>query len=132
MNGTTEKELIAYNQENLDVLEKLKAELPEIPELDYFFDLARAYHSIEAIREKRPEILVMGTEVPDELVLAPGKRVYWILGGSPRAGAWAGELAPRDTDPVSRSMLGFHPLFFPLAQPFLPRVYGAAFHLLLK
>lgn len=107
MNGTTEKELIAYNQEILDVLEKLKAELPEIPELDYFFDLARTYHSIEAIREKRPEILVMGTEVPEELVLAPGKRVYWILGGSPRAGAWAGELAPRDTDPVSRSMLGF-------------------------
>lgn len=106
MNGTTEKELIAYNQENLDVLEKLKAELPKIPELDYFFDLARAYHSIEAIREKRPEILVMGTEVPEELVLAPGKSVYWILGGSPRAGVWAGELAPRDTDPISRSMLG--------------------------
>lgn len=107
MNGTTEKELIAYNQESLDVLEKLKAELPEIPEFDYFFDLAQTYHSIEAIREIRPEILVLGTEVPEELVLAPGKRVHWILGGSPKAGTWAGELAPRDTDPVSRSMLGF-------------------------
>lgn len=98
MSGITEKELTAYNQESLNVLEKLKAELPGIPELEYFFDLARTYHSIEAVREKRPEIIVLGTEVPEELVLATGKRVHWILGGSPRAGAWAGELAPRDTD----------------------------------
>lgn len=31
---------------------------------------------------------------------------YWVLGGSPQTGVWAGELAPRDADPVSRSILG--------------------------
>ena len=51
--------------------------------------------------------MILGSAFPEELVYAFGITPYWVLGGSLQTGAWAGELAPRDADPVSRSILGF-------------------------
>lgn len=50
--------------------------------------------------------MILGSAFPEELVYAFGIKPYWILGGSLQTGAWAGELSPRDADPISRSILG--------------------------
>ena len=55
---------------------------------------------------QHPKVIVLGSSFPEELIHAFGITPYWVLGGSLQTGAWAGELAPRDADPVSRSILG--------------------------
>jgi benzoyl-CoA reductase/2-hydroxyglutaryl-CoA dehydratase subunit BcrC/BadD/HgdB len=55
----------------------------------------------------KPEVTVLGPDVPEELIYAAGARPYWLLGGSLGSVAWSDDLVPRDADPVSRSVLGF-------------------------
>ena len=53
------------------------------------------------------KVIVLGSNVPEELLLASGAAYYWMLGGSPRTGFWISDIVPRDADAVSRSMLRF-------------------------
>lgn len=50
---------------------------------------------------------MIGSNIPQELVLVSGKIPYWILGGSKVSSMWADDIVPRDIDPVSRSGLGY-------------------------
>lgn len=66
----------------------------------------RDYHLAD-FEKGRPDLAVIGSGIPEELVLASGKRPYWILGGSRVSSMWADDAVPRDTDPVSRSSIGY-------------------------
>lgn len=59
------------------------------------------------LKEGGPDIIVLGSNIPEELVLAAGKKHYWVSGGSRISSIWADDMVPRDTDPVSRSSLGY-------------------------
>lgn len=106
-NATAEREINAYHQEIHDTLRRLKEEAPPYREMDYFFRIVGEHYGFEAIKKAAPSVVVLGTSVPEELIYAAGATPYWVLGGSPRTGAWANDATPRDTDPVSRSILGY-------------------------
>lgn len=59
------------------------------------------------MKKRQPQVMVLGSSIPEELIYAAGAKPFWILGGSLGTVAWSDDLVPRDTDPVSRSMLGF-------------------------
>jgi len=101
-----EKEISAYEAEYQNVIERLKQDMPPFKETEQFLELVRAHFSFATWRTKRPKVIVLGSGFPEELIYAFGITPYWVLGGSLQTGAWAGDAAPRDADPVSRSILG--------------------------
>lgn len=101
-----EKTIGAYEKEHQDVLERLKKDAPTYREAKMLMKAVEKHFSYENISRRRPEIVILGSGIPEELVCAFGIRPYWVLGGSLQTGAWAGDAAPRDADPVSRSILG--------------------------
>lgn len=62
---------------------------------------------LTGLEENHSDIVIIGSNIPEELVFAAGKKPYWILGGSRICSMWADDVVPRDTDPVSRSALGY-------------------------
>lgn len=79
-----------------------------LPEAAYFIDLSVRYFDPEWIARQHPKIIVLGTSVPDEVILAiSGTVPFWIVGGGREAAEPADSYVPRDTDPVTRSILGY-------------------------
>ena len=78
-----------------------------LPELKYFLDTEYSWASSKSRSSQRPGIVILGTEIPEELVMAAGSEPYWLIGGSLGSVAWSDDIVPRDTDPVSRSILGY-------------------------
>lgn len=102
-----EKEISAYEQEIRVALKRLREDAPPYQELQYFFQTVQKHFSAGQISQEKPKVIVMGTSVPEELIYACGTVPYWIFGGSSQTAAWAGDAVLRDTDSISRSMLGF-------------------------
>ena len=102
-----EKEVSAYEAEDQNIAERLMREMPPFKEAEQLLKLVQTHFSLAAQDTRHPTVVILGSSFPEELVYAFGVTPYWVLGGSLQTGAWAGELAPRDADPVSRSMLGF-------------------------
>ena len=78
-----------------------------LPELKYFLDTEYTWASSKNRSSHRPEVVILGTGIPEELVMATGYEPYWLTGGSLGSVAWSDDIVPRDTDPVSRSILGY-------------------------
>ncbi|WKY45763.1 2-hydroxyacyl-CoA dehydratase family protein [Eubacteriaceae bacterium ES2] len=97
----------SYQKEYLDTLKKLMQESISSNELHYFYNVIYSYLKPEQMIKYKPEIIVMGSGIPEELIYAAGSKPFYILGGSHGAVSWSDDAVPRDTDPVSRSMLGF-------------------------
>ena len=87
-------------------MQKLVKGMPAYKEFVFFVKCVRDYY-LANFEKGGPDIAVIGSGIPEELVLASGKRPYWILGGSRVSSMWADDAVPRDTDPVSRSSLGY-------------------------
>ena len=102
-----EKEVSAYKTEHQNIAERLMREMPPFKEAEQLLELVQTHFSLAARDTLHPKVMILGSAFPEELVYAFGITPYWVLGGSLQTGAWAGELAPRDADPVSRSILGF-------------------------
>ena len=81
-------------------------EMSSFKEAKQFLKLVQTHFSLTVRCTQCPKVIVPGSGFPEELIYAFGITPYLILGGSLQTGAWAGELAPRDADPVSRSILG--------------------------
>lgn len=94
----TEKQKSAGEEEAPLVCEKLRRCLPPYKEMNYFFDLVCGHDS--------GNLIILGSSVPEEIILASGAAPYWNLGGSKNLSVLADDSVPRDTDPVSRAMLG--------------------------
>lgn len=95
-----------YNKEIMDTLQKIVKIMPAYKELVFFVKAVRD-HFLMDFEKYSPKIIVLGSNIPEELVLASGTMPYWVLGGSRASSMWADDIVPRDTDPVSRSNLGY-------------------------
>lgn len=95
-----------YKREVDDVLQRLVKTMPAYEELQYFGECVRNHYIIDFERNCS-DIIVIGSGIPEELVLVSGRMPYWILGGSRASSMWSDDVVPRDTDPVSRSGLGY-------------------------
>ena len=95
-----------YRKEIMDTLQKVVKTMPAYKELVFFVKAVRD-HYLADFEADSPKIIVLGSNIPEELVFASGIMPYWILGGSRSSSMWADDIVPRDTDPVSRSGLGY-------------------------
>ena len=95
----------AYTEEFMETLHRIRQDHPQLSSLGYFLDTAEQWFGWAS--EARPEVVVLGPDLPEELILAAGAVPYWLLGGSLFSTSWSDDLVPRDTDPVSRSILGY-------------------------
>lgn len=92
-----------FDKEYSDTLNRLYNDNLHFNHFKWFLDTAYDW----AYSQKRPDVVLLGTEIPEELVIASGATPYWLIGGSAGSTVWSDELVPRDTDPVSRSILGY-------------------------
>ena len=90
-----------------DICVQNTEKLHHLPEAEYFFDLMNLYYSPEMLTRTKPQIIVLGTDFPGEIIHAlTGQPPYWITGGNSAFAAASDEEVPRDTDPVTRAALG--------------------------
>ena len=93
----------SFDKEYSDTLNRLYNYNHHLTEFKWFLDTA--YHW--AYNMVKPDVVLLGTAIPEELVIASGANPYWLIGGSLGSTVWSDELVPRDTDPVSRSVSGY-------------------------
>lgn len=104
---TVEKKLSQYEKELRESLEKIAKYMPRREDSRYFVQQAYQFFSIQGMREKKPRVILSGTSFPEEMLYAVGQAPFWVLGGSFVSSLWVDDMVPRDTDPVSRSALGY-------------------------
>lgn len=95
-----------YKKEIMDALQQILKVMPAYEELIFFVKGVKD-HYLSDFEKDNLNIVVLGSNIPEELVYAAGNVPYWILGGSRVSSMWADDMVPRDTDPVSRSSLGY-------------------------
>lgn len=95
-----------YKEEVLSALNRLWKENGSVKGFRYFADTAYRYLILGLSDEVQPEVLVLGLGIPEALLRAFHIHYRYLLGGSHTLTAWSDEIVPRDTDPVSRSILG--------------------------
>ena len=95
-----------YKEEILSALNRLWKENGSVKGFRYFADTAYRYSVLELSDEVQPEVLILGPGIPEALLRAFHIHYRYLLGGSHTMTAWSDDLVPRDTDPVSRSILG--------------------------
>ena len=95
-----------YNIEIETTLERLREDNDTIKSFKYFEELAFRYLRADACCREMPQVVVLGNSVPEALLSAFGIRYRYLLGGSRVAASLSNEMVPRDTDPLSRSVLG--------------------------
>lgn len=86
--------------------EKLLSYIPPYQEMNFFLDLVREHALFDKKYRNECNLIILGSSIPEELIYASGAKPYWILGGSRILSAFADDSVPRDTDPISRAMLG--------------------------
>ena len=95
-----------YKEEILSALNRLWKENGSVKGFRYFADTAYRYSVLGLSDEVQPEVLILGPGIPEALLRAFHIHYRYLLGGSHTMTAWSDDLVPRDTDPVSRSILG--------------------------
>lgn len=107
---------MSYTDECRAVLQRIREENPDVPSMPYFLNTVASWHARyaedrsdcePASARKRPLVVVLGHGVPEQLIHACGATPYYLLGGSHASCDWSDDLVPRDSDPVSRSILGY-------------------------
>ena len=93
----------SFDKEYNDSLNKLYRENAGLTGFKWFLDTAHRW----AYSRDENDVVILGTAVPEELVMAAGAQPHWLIGGSLGSAQWSDELVPRDTDPVSRSISGY-------------------------
>jgi len=106
MENTATMSLQAYQE--CKCIEAMRKTCGSLKGTNYFFNLASQYFNPEWIGKQQPKVIVMGTALPPEIVYAyTAGNPYWVFGGSRAMTDVSDSDVPRDTDPVSRSMLGY-------------------------
>ncbi len=93
--------------EALETLNRIHSENSSLKELRWFLENAARRFNSNYLRSAKPQVIVLGDDIPAEIIYAVCDQPFFILGGSLEAAHWADELTPRDTDPLSRSSLGW-------------------------
>jgi len=93
-----------------EVEKALKTAIPYLPpfsEIKYFLQCIVKSFLVSASENMNRRIVIMGSGLPEEIIYACREKPHWVLGGSSQMAALADYAVPRDTDPVSKSSLGF-------------------------
>ena len=88
-------------------LYRILKEHRSLKQLRYFVSQTLQWYQHIRSGQIENRVVILGTGIPEELVMGAGEIPGRILGGSHESCQWSDDLVPRDTDPVSRSMLGF-------------------------
>ncbi|MDO4797130.1 MAG: 2-hydroxyacyl-CoA dehydratase family protein [Coriobacteriales bacterium] len=106
---------MSYTNEYLEALERIDTNNRGVKGLRYFLDTAHQWHTIfqnDSCDPKRdgsaaPLVVVLGHGIPEQLIYACGTTPLHLLGGSHASCQWSDDFVPRDSDPASRSILGY-------------------------
>ena len=97
----------SFSNEALETINRIKSENPLLSETNWFLAAAAARFHQHYLESRNPQVIVLGDDIPAEILYAVCDRPFYVLGGSLETAHWADELTPRDTDPFSRSSLGW-------------------------
>ena len=97
----------SFFNEALETINRIKKENQTLRELNWFSELAAARFNREYLQSRNPDVIVLGDDIPAEIIYSVCDRPFYVLGGSLETAHWADELTPRDTDPFSRSSIGW-------------------------
>lgn len=97
----------AFFKEAQETAGRIATENGRLKELEWFLDTALVRFNDKYLRNRNPQVIVLGDDIPAEWLYAVCDRPFYVLGGSLGTAHWADELTPRDTDPFSRSCLGW-------------------------
>ena len=110
-----------YKEEILSALNRIWKENGSVKDFRYFADTAYRYTVLGLSGDVQPEVLILGPGIPESLLRAFHISYRYLLGGSHIMTAWSDDLVPRDTDPVSRSILGS--IFAPEGERFVRSLF---------
>ena len=97
----------AFFNEAMETINRIQNENRMLPELNWFLAAAAARFDQHYLQSRNPQVIVLGDDIPAEVLYAVCERPFYVLGGSLETAHWADDLTPRDTDPFSRSSLGW-------------------------
>ena len=115
---------LTFMQECMETIDRIRQDNAELTPLNHFLNLAVKWHaefekthqsnadeelsvSRKARSRRTPIVVVLGTSVPEQLLYAFDTPPLFVTGGSHQSCAWSDDVLPRDSDPVSRSILGY-------------------------
>lgn len=105
---------MTYADEYQTVLQRIADDNPSVRSLPYFLNTASQWHAryAQGTAESvwgnvEPRVVVLGYGIPEQLIYACGVTPYFVLGGSHVSCKWSDDVMPRDSDPASRSILGY-------------------------
>ncbi len=98
---------IEQRDEFIENLQQLMKDNRNLNLFQFFVGEAMKWYKSLRSGQMDSRVVILGTGIPEELILASGDMPVRILGGSHESTVWSDDLVPRDTDPVSRSTLGF-------------------------
>ncbi|MBQ2470412.1 MAG: 2-hydroxyacyl-CoA dehydratase family protein [Ruminococcus sp.] len=97
----------SFFNEAMETINRIQNDNRMLPELNWFLAAAAARFDKHYLESRNPQVIVLGDDIPAEILYAVCDRPFYVLGGSLETAHWADELTPRDTDPFSRSSLGW-------------------------
>ena len=97
----------SFKNEAMETIGRIETENSNLFELKWFMETALLRFDESYLKKTQPQVIVLGNDIPAELLYAVCDHPFYILGGSLGTAHWADELTPRDTDPFSRSTLGW-------------------------
>ena len=97
----------AFLKEALDTINRIYKNNKHLKELSWFYNTALERFNTDHLNARLPKVIVIGDDIPAEILYAVCDDPFYVLGGSLETAHWADELTPRDTDPFSRSSLGW-------------------------
>ena len=97
----------AFLNEALETLNRIYQENKQLTQLRWFLETALQRFNKDYLNSRSPRVIVLGDDIPSEIIYAVCDDPFYVLGGSLGTAHWADELTPRDTDPFSRSSLGW-------------------------
>lgn len=97
----------SFKNEAMETIGRIETENSNLFELKWFMETALLRFDESYLKKTRPQVSILGNDIPAELLYAVCDHPFYILGGSLGTAHWADELTPRDTDPFSRSTLGW-------------------------
>ena len=97
----------SFKNEAMETIGRIETENSNLFELKWFLETALLRFDESYLKKIQPQVIVLGNDIPAEVLYAVCDHPFYVLGGSLGTAHWADELTPRDTDPFSRSTLGW-------------------------
>jgi len=97
----------AFRSEAIDTINRIYKDNRNLTQLRWFLDTALSRFDNNSLNAVQPQVIVIGDDIPAEILYTVCDNPFYVVGGSLGTAHWADELTPRDTDPFSRSSLGW-------------------------